>query len=150
MSTHFYKKITIHHIFLFTYIKVWFIMFAKIGERLFKENMKITDKLDILMSEKKINRADLARNSDVPYTTIVSLYEKGYDNVKLSTLKKIAQYLDCSIDYLADDNVNDRYLVTHISEKDLKRAELYEKARSSDDPALKALIDALDKILKLD
>lgn len=51
--------------------------------------MKLTEKLDMLMKERGITKADLARESGIPYTTITSLYDKGYENVKLSTLKKI-------------------------------------------------------------
>ena len=67
--------------------------------------MIFTEKLDKLMEEKGINRAELARHSGVPYTTIVGFYEKGYENTKLSTLQKLVNYFGCSLDYLADDNV---------------------------------------------
>ena len=49
--------------------------------------MKLTEKLDVLMKEKGISKADLARESGIPYTTIASLYDKGYENVKLSTIR---------------------------------------------------------------
>ena len=62
--------------------------------------MSLTEKLDTIMSEKKINKSELANGSGVPYTTIVGLYKKGYENVKLSTLKKLSDFLGCSIDYL--------------------------------------------------
>ncbi|RKN87023.1 XRE family transcriptional regulator [Paenibacillus ginsengarvi] len=55
------------------------------------------------MKTKKISRMELARESGVPYTTIVNFYEKGTDNVKLSTLRKLADYFNCSLDYLVDD-----------------------------------------------
>lgn len=70
--------------------------------------MKLTEKLDLLMKERGITVADLAREADVPYTTIKSLYDKGYDNVKLSTLKKLAKYFNCSLDYIADDDVTEK------------------------------------------
>ena len=70
--------------------------------------MKLTDKLDLLMDEKGINRAELSRGSGIPYTTIANFYEKGTDNVKLSTLKKLAEYFDCSLDYLVDDNISEK------------------------------------------
>lgn len=69
--------------------------------------MTFTDKLERMMAEKRINRAELSRQSGVPYTTIVNFYEKGTDNIKLSTLKKISDYFNCSLDYLVDDNVTD-------------------------------------------
>ena len=67
-----------------------------------------TDKLDLLMKERNINsKAELARESGVPYTTIDGFYKKGSDNAKLSTLKKLCTYFGCSLDYLADDTVSD-------------------------------------------
>lgn len=67
--------------------------------------MGLTDKLDLLMKEKNINKAELARESGVPYTTIDGFYKKGSENAKLSTLKKLCAYFDCSLDFLADDNI---------------------------------------------
>lgn len=69
--------------------------------------MGLTDKLDLLMKEKNINKAELARESGVPYTTIDGFYKKGSENAKLSTLKKLCAYFNCSLDFLADDNVSD-------------------------------------------
>ena len=68
--------------------------------------MGFTDKLDFLMKQKGINKAELARESGIPYTTIDGFYKKGSENVKLSTLKRLCSYFDCSLDYIADDNVD--------------------------------------------
>lgn len=73
--------------------------------------MKLTDKLDVLMSEKGINKVDLSKQSGIPYTTIINFYEKGTDNVKLSTLKKLSTYFRISLDYLVDDDEVARTLV---------------------------------------
>ena len=67
--------------------------------------MGLTDKLDLLMKERKINKAELARASGVPYTTIDGFYKKGSENSKLSTLKKLCAYFNCSLDYLADNDI---------------------------------------------
>ena len=67
--------------------------------------MSFTDKLDALMAEKGINKSILSKESGIPYTTIAGFYTKGTDNVKLSTLKKLSAYFDCSIDFLADEEV---------------------------------------------
>ena len=67
--------------------------------------MSFTDKLDALMAEKGINKSILSKESGIPYTTIAGFYTKGTDNVKLSTLKKLSTYFDCSIDFLADEGV---------------------------------------------
>lgn len=69
--------------------------------------MGFLSKLDKLMLEKGINKSQLSRESGVPYTTIDGFYKKGTDNIKLSTLKKLAGYFGCSLDYLADDNVSE-------------------------------------------
>ena len=51
----------------------------------------------------------------MPYTTIDGFYKKGSENAKLSTLKKLCSYFDCSLDYLADDNVNEpRTMAAHF------------------------------------
>ena len=70
--------------------------------------MKMTEKLDLLMKEKGLNRSELAAQADIPYMTIVNFYAKGTDNVKRSTLLKLAKFFDVSVDYLADDEVTKR------------------------------------------
>lgn len=70
--------------------------------------MTLTDKLNLLMKEKGITKMDLSRGSGIPYSTITSFYDKGTDNVKLSTLKKIAEFFDCSLDYLVDDSITEK------------------------------------------
>ena len=70
--------------------------------------MGLTDKLDLLMAERKINKAELARESGVPYTTIDGFYKKGSENAKLSTLKKLCSYFGCTLDYLADDDIKEQ------------------------------------------
>ncbi len=64
--------------------------------------MSLLTKLDKLMREKRINKAQLSRDTGIPYTTISSLYHKGYENIRLSTLQKLADYFECSLDYIVD------------------------------------------------
>jgi transcriptional regulator with XRE-family HTH domain len=68
-------------------------------------NKTFTEKLDKLMQERCINRSVLAKESGIPYTTIVEFYKKGSDNVKLSTLRKLSNYFNCSLNYLVDDEI---------------------------------------------
>lgn len=70
--------------------------------------MTLTDKLDLLLKERGLNRKEFSRQSGIPYMTIVNFYEKGTENVKLSTLKKIANFFDVSLDYIADDSVSEK------------------------------------------
>jgi repressor LexA len=72
--------------------------------------MKFTDKLDKLMDERSLSRMGVAKGSGVPYTTIVNFYEKGTDNIKLSTLRKLADFFNVSLDYLVDDEEETRKL----------------------------------------
>ena len=88
--------------------------------------MGLTDKLDLLMKERNINKADLARESGVPYTTIDGFYKKGSENAKLSTLKKLCTYFNCTLDYLADDAVDDSptTIAAHLDGDDFTEDEL--------------------------
>ena len=65
--------------------------------------MTMTEKLDILMSERGINKSQLSRLSGIPYMTIVNFYEKGTENIKRSTLIKLSRYFDVTVDYLIID-----------------------------------------------
>lgn len=57
------------------------------------------------MFEKGINKAELSRGAEIPYTTIDGMWKKGTDNIKRSTLIKLARYFKCSLDYIADDEI---------------------------------------------
>lgn len=68
--------------------------------------MAITDKLDHLMNKHGLTRGSLAKNTGIPYTTIVGFYEKGSDNIKLSNLQKLSSFFGVSLEYLANDNIS--------------------------------------------
>lgn len=55
------------------------------------------------MKENSITRMGLSKESGVPYTTIVNFYEKGSENIKLSTLRRLSDYFEVSLDFLVDD-----------------------------------------------
>lgn len=87
--------------------------------------MGLTDKLDLLMNEKHINKAELARESGIPYTTIDGFYKKGSENAKLSTLKKLCAYFNCSLDYLADDCIEEpQTIAAHFDGDEYTQEEL--------------------------
>lgn len=90
--------------------------------------MGLTEKLDLLMKERNINKAELSRVSGVPYTTIDGFYKKGSDNAKLSTLKKLCSYFGCSLDYLADDSITEQptTLAAHFDGEEYTEDELDE------------------------
>ena len=94
--------------------------------------MGLTDKLDLLMKQRNINKAELARESGVPYTTIDGFYKKGSENAKLSTLKKLCAYFKCSLDYLADDSVLEEKpstIAAHFDGDEFTESELEEIKR---------------------
>lgn len=88
--------------------------------------MGLTEKLDLLMKQKNINKSELARQSCVPYTTIDGFYKKGSENAKLSTLKKLCSYFNCSLDFLADDSVCDepKTIAAHFDGNEYTEEEL--------------------------
>jgi len=69
--------------------------------------MNFLTKLENLMAQRNLNKRTLARLCDVPYTTVASFWDKGYQNVKLSTIERICAGLGVSLDYLARDDITD-------------------------------------------
>lgn len=59
--------------------------------------LKIFDKL---LNENGLNKRQFSIKSGIPYTTIDGFYKKGYENIRLTTLRKIADYFNVSLDYL--------------------------------------------------
>ena len=98
--------------------------------------MNFTEKLTKLMQDKGISRNQLAIESGVPYTTIVGFYARGYENTKLSTLRALATYFNCTLDYLADDDVT---VVVEDEEDKKDFIRLYENA----DPRIRRAVDSL-------
>ena len=102
--------------------------------------MSITEKLDKFMNENNYKKADVARLSGVPYTTIDGLYKKGDENTKLSTLRKLANYIGCTIDELTGGSTakDSRYNLDSETAKLIKEL--------SNNPDLRNLIDASRKL----
>lgn len=69
--------------------------------------MTFNDKVDKFMEDNKIpDLKKLAINSEIPYTTLRDFYnKKSADNSRLSTIRKLAKYMECTIDYLAYDDI---------------------------------------------
>lgn len=67
--------------------------------------MNFNDKVDKYMREHDIKDLKrLATLSDIPYTTLRDFYnKKSADNSRLSTIRKLSEYMKCSLDYLAFD-----------------------------------------------
>jgi transcriptional regulator with XRE-family HTH domain len=71
--------------------------------------MSFLEKLDYLMNRDGLNKHTLAQKSGIPYTTIVGFYERGYGNTKLSTIEKLCDFFNVSLDYLMRDSFTNPY-----------------------------------------
>lgn len=69
--------------------------------------MNFLEKLDFLMDRFSLNKRTLSINSDIPYTTIDNWYKRGYEGLKLPTLRKLAEYFNTTLDYWILDEITD-------------------------------------------
>ena len=67
--------------------------------------MTFLEKLDFLMGKKRLNKHKLSKLSNIPYTTITNFYKQSYDNIKLSTFRKLCDYFGVTMDSMARDEV---------------------------------------------
>lgn len=67
--------------------------------------MKFTEKLDQLMRENGLNRRTFALRCDIPYTTVCGWYDRGYDGVRMNTVRKIAETFNTGLEYWAYDEL---------------------------------------------
>ena len=103
--------------------------------------MLMIEKLENLMNERGLSKADLSRNTGLPYTTVDGFWKQGTSNIKRSNLLKLARYFDCTLDYLADDDIdaddnffkNRAVFIGVSNEYTAKERQLIEKYRALDD-----------------
>lgn len=71
--------------------------------------MKFNEKIDLYMKKNGYkNLEKLAKDANIEYNSLLSLYLKGeFDKDKLSIVRKLAHFMNCSIDYLAYDDILD-------------------------------------------
>lgn len=81
--------------------------------------MDFNEKIDLFMKENNIkDLKQLSTKADIPYTTLRDFYNKrSADNSRLSTIRKLSEYMQCSLDYLAfDENLKfDNAISVNIS-----------------------------------
>lgn len=115
--------------------------------------MNVLEKIEFLMHQKGIkNRAELSEISGIPYSTITGFYAKGYDRMKLSTLKTLADCLGVTIDYLGRDEITDpNYGLSSLSSSDLSGDEtnLIEDYRNLNDEGKEKARDYLADLTSL-
>ncbi len=65
------------------------------------ENMEtIYDRITLLLKKKNKTRKDLCAATGISYHTLMSLYQRKSENMKLDTVMLIADYLGVTADYL--------------------------------------------------
>lgn len=62
--------------------------------------MDLLDRLKALMDRENENPSVLSKRSGIPYTTIVGLFERGWERAQISTIQKLSDYYNVSLDYL--------------------------------------------------
>ncbi len=67
----------------------------------------------ILSRYKSIN--EFAKTTNMPYSTIDSIFKRGIENASVSNLSKICKTLDISLDMLTEG-----YIVTEFSQKEVE------------------------------
>lgn len=65
--------------------------------------MDFLDKLNFLMETNGLNKNTLSKACDIPYTTIDGWYKKGYEGLRLGTLRKLANYFGTTLDFWIED-----------------------------------------------
>ena len=68
--------------------------------------MDFLEKLDYLMLQNNLNKSTLSKNCGIPYTTIDGWYKKGYEGLKLTTLRKLSEYFNLSLDFWNDNSMS--------------------------------------------
>ncbi len=72
--------------------------------------MDISEKIDLFMEENNIpSLHKFSAASKIPYMTLFDIYKKKTaENSRFSTVKKLCDYMNCTIDYIAYDEVTDK------------------------------------------
>ena len=101
--------------------------------------MNFLEKLDKLMEQKDLNKHSLSEYCGIPYTTIDGWYKKGYDNIRITTLKKLSDFFGTSLDFWAFDE-NERDTLS------IKKQEFIASISKLDDDQLELLYDIVDSL----
>lgn len=68
--------------------------------------MDFLSKLNFLMAERHLNKSTLSKACGIPYTTIDGWYKRGFEGLKMSTLKKLSDFFDTTLDFWAKEEEN--------------------------------------------
>lgn len=61
--------------------------------------------MDNYLEMYQITKKEFSRQTGIPYTTLMNLYSRGTANVQYSTVKKIADFMNLTVDELVEHKV---------------------------------------------
>lgn len=68
--------------------------------------MNLIEKLHILMEKKNIKKiSQLSRETNIPYTTLKSIFDGDVNDIRLSTSRKLCNFFHITLDDLLDDDI---------------------------------------------
>jgi putative transcriptional regulator len=67
-----------------------------------KGDLNMKNNLSKIMGERRLTAVTIARDTKISRTTLRAIYYEEAENVKLSTLTKICDYLNCSLSELIE------------------------------------------------
>lgn len=105
------------------------------------------EKLNYLMERDNLNKSTLSKACNIPYTTIDGWYKKGYEGLKLTTLRKLAKFFGTSLDYWASEQTFDEVVVNN-EVKELARQ--YGMLSKKDRELVKSMINSLSEKVETD
>jgi SOS-response transcriptional repressor LexA len=98
------------------------------------------------MQKRGITRGGLSRATGIPYTTIVGFYDKGYENIKLSNAKKLAEYFGVSLEYLCCEDHDQEHDLRPENENSSSFGKKYAMLNSESREIVDGVIDGLLRI----
>lgn len=108
--------------------------------------MNFLEKLDLLMDRYGLNKRSLSQKSGIPYTTIDAWYKKGYEGLKLTTLRKLNEYFNTTLDFwILDEVIDPNYGKTSGFKVDYNEMEHIKKYRNLDDYGRETIDIALER-----
>lgn len=97
--------------------------------------MTFLEKLDFLIKTNNLNKKKLSDRSGIPYSTIDGFYKQSYNNIKLSTFKKLCDFFGVTMDSMARENLDIEYYNSAKKDLHITSSEEYflECYRAADD-----------------
>ena len=67
--------------------------------------MNVLEKIELLLEKNHLNKKQLSRESEIPYTTIVNLFNRDPGSMNLSTFKRLCDFFKVDMTSMAYDEL---------------------------------------------